>query len=546
MKVRPLRFTAHIGPHAPRISDAEVEGAIAPALACDPITISFDGKYSDGRGASWSTAIDALREAVLPAHQGTEPLAVFGIGPIPLLVALGHLLGDKAAATVYERHRHRAEIAPAETWRWEEDGPELAWAPLHLPRLQRDAKDVAVLLSISGRVDPAAVAEVLPQQHPQYEIRLEEPRVNVIRTRAQLAAFVLRWREVLEHIRSTYGDTVRVHVFPAVPVSVAVECGRRMIQSDPTLRIYAAVGSQQRYALTVGPRGVWREPEASIRDKADVAVLVALEEEFEQLHDLLPSPLAIPDSRHGGVDFVCEVGDRQLVVRLVGAMGTGDAQLAADRLIERWRPEVAVWVGIAAGIHKDLRLVDIVVPDQVDGYDANLKAVDDGHGGYEFHERGEVFRSDHGLTQLVQNLRFAHPRVHESWARACGDDLAAELGENRPGSDLVRQRPAIKVGHIASGNIVGAAEAFTSRLKRRDASLLALEMETVGLSRAAHKRLDTVRVLALRGISDFGDGRKAELDGVGGGVFRRVAMRNASRLLLALLEAGLLGPSGPP
>lgn len=541
MKVRPLRFTAHIGPNSPRISDAEVEGAIAPASAVDPIVVAFEDRYSDGRSSSWSAAIDALRQAVSPAHQVGEPLAIFGIGPIPLLVALGHLLGDKSVATVYERHRHRADIAPAEAWRWEDDGPELTWAPLQVPRVQRDAKDVALLLSISGRVDPAAVAEVLPNQHPQYEIRLEEPRVNVIRTRAHLASFVVQWREVLEHIRTAYGDTVRVHVFAAVPVSVAVECGRRMIQSDPTLRIYSAVGSTQRYALTVGPRGVWREPEASIREKADVAVLVALEEEFEQLHALLPDPLAVPDPRHGGCDYICEIGDRQVVVRLVGAMGTGDAQLAADRLIERWRPEVAVWVGIAAGIHKDLRLVDIVVPDQVDGYDANLKAVDDEHGGYEFRERGEVFRSDHGLIQVVQNLRFAHPKVHESWARACGDDLSAELGEHRPDGDIIRLRPAIKVGHIASGNVVGAAEAFTERLKRRDSSLLALEMETAGLSRAAHKRVDAVRVLALRGISDFGDGRKAELDGVGGGVFRRVAMRNASRLLLALLEAGLLG-----
>lgn len=539
---RPFRFTADIGKNAVRISDAEVAAALAPAEPAEPIVLDLGDRCSDGRGASWASAIVELERAASLARESTEPLAVFAIAPIPMLVAVGSLLGDKLPGVVFERHRHLADVDPARAWCWEDDGPDLAWAPFRPPRQQRGATDVAVLLSISGPVDCAAVSGVLPQQHPQYEIRLESPRSNVVRTKAQLASFVTRWREVLDHIRETYGETVRVHVFPAVPVSVAVECGRRMLQADPTLRIYNAMGSSYRYALTVGPRGVAREPEAAVTDKADVLVLVALEEEFEQLYSLLPEPVAIPDARHGGCDYVCEVGNRQIVLRLVGMMGTGDAQLASDRAIERWRPRAAVWVGIAAGIHKDVRLADVIVPDQVDGYDANLKAVDDGHDGIEFQERGEVFRADHALVQAVQNLRFAHKPAYDAWARASAADLTAEIGDRRLTDlvDVVRARPLIKVGHIASGNVVGAAEAFTARLHRRDSALLGLEMETAGLTRAAYKRRETVPVLALRGVSDFGDGRKAKLDGVGGGAFRRVAMRNAARLLLTLVESGVL------
>lgn len=540
--LRPLRFSASIGKNAARITDSEVEAALAPNTAVSPIVVDLGDRYSDGRGASWIAAVTELEQAVALARESTEPLAIFAIGPIPLLMALGNLLGDKLPSVVYERHRHLADVDPARTWCWEADGPDLAWTPFQPPRHQRGATDVAVLLSISGLIDPNAVVAVLPQQHPQYEIRLEDPRPNVVRTKAQLTSFVLRWREVLDHIREAYGDAVRVHVFPAVPVSVAVECGRRMLQADPTLRIYNATGGSYRYALTVGPRGVAREPEATVTDKADVLVLVALKEEFEQLHSLLPAPVPIRDARHGGCDYVCEVGNRQVVLRLVGMMGTGDAQLAADRAIERWHPRAAVWVGIAAGIHKDVRLVDIIVPDQVDGYDANLKAIDDGDGGVEFKERGEVFRADHALVQAVQNLRFAHKAAYDAWTRACTSDLRVELADSNPSDlgDVVRESPAIKVGHIASGNVVGAAEAFTGRLHRRDSALLGLEMETAGLTRAAHKRVETVPVLAIRGVSDFGDGRKAKLDGVGGGVFRRVAMRNATRLLLTLIEVGIL------
>ena len=541
-QVQPLRFTADIGKNAVRVSDIEVATALAPAEPIDDIVLDLRDRHADGRGASWSGAVSEIERAVAVAREGTLPLAVFAIAPIPLLIALGSLLGDKLGALVFERHRHQADVDPTRAWCWEEEGLELAWAPFQPPRPQRGASDVAVLLSISGRIDTAAIAAVLPHQHPQYEIRLEQPQPNVVRTRAQLASFVRRWREVLAHIRATYGDSLRVHVFPAVPVSVAVECGRRMLQADPALRIYNATAGAFRYALTVGPRGVARDPEAAVPEKADVLVLVALEEEFQQLYSLLPEPVAIPDPRHGGCDYTCAFADRQVVFRLVGAMGTGDAQLVADRAIERWHPGVAVWVGIAAGIHKDIRLADVIVPDQIDGYDANLKAVDDGDGGVEFKERGEVFRADHVLVQAVQNLRFAHKAAYDGWTRACGEDLAAKLARRDTTElvNVVRPNPRIKVGHIASGNVVGAAEAFTARLHRRDSALLGIEMETAGLTRAAHKRAEAVRVLALRGVSDFGDGRKASLDGVGGGLFRRVAMRNATRLLLTLLEVGLL------
>lgn len=539
---RPLRFTADIGKNAVRVSDTEVATALDPAPMAEAIVVDLGDRYSDGRGPSWAGAASEIERAVVMARQSAEPLAIFGIGPIPMLVALGSLLGDKLPGAVFERHRHLADADPVRAWCWEDDGPGLPWLPFQPPRAQRGATDVAVLLSVSGPVDPVAVSEVLPRQHPHYEIRLEAPRPNLVRTRAQLASFVARWREVLDHIRETYGETVRVHVFPAVPVSVAVECGRRMLQADPTLRIYNAIGGKYRYALTVGPRGVTREPEAAVSDKADILVLVALQEEFKQLHELLPEPLAIPDAEHGGCDYVCEIGDRQVVLRLVGAMGTGDAQLAADRALARWRPRVAVWVGIAAGIHKDVRLGDVIVPDQIDGYDANLKAVDAAGGGYKFEERGEVFRADHALVQAVQNLPFAHKAAFDSWGRACAGELAAELAGARkpPAVNIVRDVPEIKVGHIASGSIVGAAKAFTARLRERDASFIGLEMETAGLSRAAYKRATSVPVLALRGVSDFGDGRKAKLDGVGQGAFRRVAMRNATRLLLTLVELGIL------
>ena len=54
------------------------------------------------------------------------------------------------------------------------------------------------------------------------------------------------------------------------------------------------------------------------------------------------------------------------------------------------------------------------------------------------------------------------------------------------------------------------------------------------------RRVEPARTLIIRGISDYGDKRKKQLDKVGEGALRRYAMRNATRLLFQLLETGVL------
>jgi hypothetical protein len=51
--------------------------------------------------------------------------------------------------------------------------------------------------------------------------------------------------------------------------------------------------------------------------------------------------------------------------------------------------------------------------------------------------------------------------------------------------------------------------------------------------------LAKVPALVIRGISDFGDNRKKELDTIGRGVIRRYAMRNAVRFFLLLAQLGI-------
>ncbi len=69
-------------------------------------------------------------------------------------------------------------------------------------------------------------------------------------------------------------------------------------------------------------------------------------------------------------------------------------------------------------------------------------------------------------------------------------------------------------------------------------------MESAAVLLAAQTRSEPKRALAIRGISDKGDADKKKLDDLEDGVLRRYAMRNAVRLLWALLEAKAL-PQNP-
>jgi WD40 repeat protein len=106
---------------------------------------------------------------------------------------------------------------------------------------------------------------------------------------------------------------------------------------------------------------------------------------------------------------------------------------------------------------------------------------------------------------------------------------------------------------VATGSEVVASVEFGMSLLDRDRSYVAVEMESGGASISAHRRAESVPVLVLRGISDFSDERKEELDQIASGwpagAWRTYACQNAADLLRVLVEQGdlpLPRPGGAP
>jgi nucleoside phosphorylase len=221
-------------------------------------------------------------------------------------------------------------------------------------------------------------------------------------------------------------------------------------------------------------------------------------------------------------------------------MGPVRAAIAADRMLERFKMPVLALLGIAGSLTDDALLGDVVVASEVDLYRYAAKAKSpEIEGEFPFDQAGMVWRASPRTLDITRAFRAmpetrqqyeawratAAHRLPDGWTRACEESL-------------VRERPELVIGPVASGDIVGAATWFRDQLLARNRKLIAVEMEAAGLAAATESREDHA-FLIIRGISDFADERKAALDAVvggaqGQGAWRRYAVLSAAEFLLRL------------
>ena len=290
----------------------------------------------------------------------------------------------------------------------------------------------------------------------------------------------------------------------------------------------------------------------SERDSVEVGIIVALKEEFRELFPQLPSPTPIKDEQTGVYDYLFQwqwsvenVAPYRCAATFIGAMGPNRAALACERFIHRRQPKTIVMLGIAAGLDKDVKLGDVVLTTDVNMYLERAKIVDgQKEETFEIEAGGAYYRCSDDLVQASLNLEFAHLNLYQQWKVDSEAYLKKFVPEEQFGQLLqknaIREQPEFINGAITSGPVVGAAAQFVNWLKKINRNYLALEMESGGMLSSVYGHSDPKSTLILRGISDFGDDRKKELDSIGKGGIRRYAMNNAIRLLWSLLEAQVL------
>lgn len=147
----------------------------------------------------------------LTMRDGPSHLTIAALAPIPILMKLGALLGDKTEAMVMD--------LPNERWLWDRGSdcaaPEFLYeVPETLPR------EVAVAVSISSRATQPDGVEVV-------EFRAKEPNRAIIRTEGHLLTFR---REFNAFLMTVVRAGVRVlHIHPVTSLCTSVEIGRMLL-----------------------------------------------------------------------------------------------------------------------------------------------------------------------------------------------------------------------------------------------------------------------------------------------------------------------------
>ena len=171
-------------------------------------------------------------------------LSVFALAPQPLLIRLGTLLGDIVPVSVHQKHRE------PDTWKWLPDQPRIAYEVNEYG----DRKDVpvALKLALSATVNDDRVTSVLGENTAIWSITCDQPGNDIMRRKDDLTAYKHLLRDLFNRIKAYHGEGVLLHVFPAVPASVAVETGRVwMPKADLAMKLYDQNRTAQAFVPTI-------------------------------------------------------------------------------------------------------------------------------------------------------------------------------------------------------------------------------------------------------------------------------------------------------
>lgn len=235
-----LRFMSKIGTQPINISVAQVYKAIFPNYPSDEkgITIDLTNFDLDDDSNYWSSMVKQIDKevgkhfSVGNDNKKISHLSIFAIGSIPLLMQLGYSLGNIIGVDLYQRHRDTQD------WIWKQQSLNNFNYQVTKPT-KKKTKDIALLLSLSGKLNDSELSHVLDSNFVKYEITIENPAVDFLKTSGQIEQFRSIYRNVISEIRELYGGDCRIHLFPAIPTSIAIVCGKELLRKvDPEILIY--------------------------------------------------------------------------------------------------------------------------------------------------------------------------------------------------------------------------------------------------------------------------------------------------------------------
>ncbi len=235
-------FHANIGDHRGLLHYGEAVDAVFPhrypaedhaieiGYRNNPLSEDLESAYWESESHSLEIQCREVREGI--KRGDIAHLSVFALAPQPLLIKLGALLGDIVPADVYQRHRE-----PRPTWKW--PARPKGTTPFEIRRPASTVGPPALVLALSATVTADRITSVLGSDAAIWTVTVAIPHKEIVKSPNQLAEVRALFRRLLDEIKAVHGQTTLLHVFPAMPVSLAVELGRaRSPKADMPWRLY--------------------------------------------------------------------------------------------------------------------------------------------------------------------------------------------------------------------------------------------------------------------------------------------------------------------
>lgn len=249
-----IRLKTKIGDEIVKISDREIFEAIFPSYPEQGgIEIDLTGLPGDGDTSYWNTMKAGITEKIHNLYhiglgnKNIEHLSVFAIGPIPLLVQLGFCIGNKIPAQFYQRHRD------TQSWIWKETRNQVGYKVMKVSA-GKEQQEVALILSLSGKIHQNDLPSKVREKLPIYEITLDgiTPNPGFLQTKDSLERFREIYQDILGKIKQENKNLKSIHLFPAIPAPIAVLCGREILhKAHPALLVYDYNNNKGGFNLTL-------------------------------------------------------------------------------------------------------------------------------------------------------------------------------------------------------------------------------------------------------------------------------------------------------
>lgn len=279
----------------------------------------------------------------------------------------------------------------------------------------------------------------------------------------------------------------------------------------------------------------------------DVAIIAALEEENEELYKFFPPEDDISSDELQVFRMTPGELNCTVILVLLPRMGKSEANLATRKVLEKFDVGLFACVGIGGGVSKDLKLGDVCYSGPIIDITEHAKVKDGAPDGGKADGKVTISLSPTSYETpkklwIAFNFFRTKPTLrnaYDAWADCCAQERHRLIDEHQVKSvDGWRDRPTTKSGTIFCGVVVQSQE-FKKKLLEIDRKGLAVEMEVAGVLEAALSGASTsiqTPVISIRGVSDFADTDKNQLEDTSGGVVRQAAAFNAASFLKEVLK----------